>query len=74
MSNAIVVAVETVNVSHNGQRYHIARGSAWAADDPLVKAYPSIFASEAGRHVHRTQPPVEQATRAPGEQRATRRG
>lgn len=73
MSDTIVVAVDTVNVSFNGQRWHIVRGSAWDASDPLVKAHPGVFTSDAGRHVHRTQTPVEQATAAPGERRTTRR-
>lgn len=41
---------------------------AYRDDDPLVKAYPWLFASDADR-----EEPVEQATRAPGEKRQTRR-
>lgn len=69
----IVVAVNTANVSCGGRRWHVQRGSAWAADDPVVKAHPDLFTAEAGANVHRSVP-VEQATRAPGERRATRRG
>lgn len=69
----IVVAIDTVNVSFAGQRWHIQRGTAWAADDPLVKAHPGIFAAD-DRVVYRSADRVEQATKAPGEKRrGTRR-
>lgn len=71
--SSIVVAVNTANVSMGDQRVHIERGTAWAADDPVVKAHPTLFTSDAGPNVYRSQAPVEQATRAPGERRATRR-
>jgi hypothetical protein len=41
---------------------------AYRDDDPLVKAYPWLFASDADREAS-----VEQATKAPGEKRQTRR-
>lgn len=69
---SIVVAQETVHVSHAGQRWRITRGDAWDATDPLVKAFPDLFASDA-RVVHRSERGVEQATAAPGEKRKTRR-
>jgi hypothetical protein len=40
-------------------------------DDPLVKEYPWLFASDADRE--QQDAPVEQATRAPGEKRTTAR-
>lgn len=52
---------------------------AYAADDPLVRAYPWLFSTEeelASRGAEptlRESAPVEQATRAPGEKRTTRR-
>jgi hypothetical protein len=55
----------------------------FAADHPLVKAHPWAFGTEeeiaaereAARNVTSVpiEPPVEQATRAPGERRTTRR-
>lgn len=68
----IVVALDTLNVSFAGQRWHILRGSAWAADDPLVRAYPTCFAAD-DRTVYRSSDRVEQATAAPGEKRSTPR-
>lgn len=58
------------------------RGTQYTADHPLVRAAPWAFASEeqiaeeaeAAANVREVpQPPVEQATAAPGEKRATRR-
>lgn len=51
----------------------------YPADDPLVRAYPWLFSSEeelASRpdETLRESAPIEQATRAPGERRTTRRG
>jgi len=44
----------------------------YRSDDPLVKAYPWLFTSDAERAEQ--DAPVEQATRAPGEKRqATRK-
>lgn len=69
----IVVAKQTAHISHAGQRWRIIRGQAWDPSDPLVKAFPDLFAAD-GRVVHRSVPAVEQATAAPGEKRTTRRG
>ena len=74
----IVVAKDTVNVTHDGQRVHIERGTAWVADDPLVQQYPDLFTDDE-RYVHRTtRAPgldgIETATRRPGERRGVRRG
>lgn len=51
----------------------------YAADDPLVKAHPWLFSTEEELAERDTAPkpeavPIEQATRAPGERRTTRRG
>jgi hypothetical protein len=50
-------------------------GEAWAADDPFVKAHPEKFALEPPR-IRRTvaRQVIEQASKAPGEKRATKRG
>lgn len=45
----------------------ISKGDLWAADDPLVRKYPSKFGPP---KVHGAPAPaVEQATSAPGEKR-----
>lgn len=47
----------------------------YRSDDPLVVAHPGAFCSDtdlAAEH-QRAERPVEQATRAPGERRTTRR-
>ncbi len=54
----------------------------YAADDPIVQAYPWLFVSDEqlaafkdGAPVTSVEiPPVEQASRAPGERRTTKRG
>ena len=45
-------------------------------DDPLVKAYPWLFVTDADLAADEpvTAVAIEQATRAPGEKRQTRRG
>lgn len=78
----VVIATDTVNVTFGGQRMHIPRGTAWDAADPLVKQFPGLFSAD-DRHALRTQPrkepdaggepPVERATRAPGERSPARR-
>ena len=74
----LVYAKATVWVSSSVQ---LREGEAWYADDPLVKRRPDLF-TDTPRIVRTTlsrqqiaerEAPVEQATRAPGERRATRR-
>lgn len=76
----VVIATDTVNVTWQGRRLHIPRGSAWDAGDPLVEAHPGLFSAD-DRFVNRTvpqqeaapEPPVERATAAPGERTQARR-
>jgi hypothetical protein len=78
----VVIATDTVNVTWQGHRLHIPRGSAWDATDPLVEAHPGLFSAD-DRFVNRTvprreaaaadEPAVERATRAPGERTQARR-
>ncbi|HEY9375030.1 hypothetical protein [Streptomyces sp.] len=77
----VVIATDTVNVTWQGRRLHIPRGTAWDAGDPLVKQFPDLFSAD-NRFVNRTVPheqpvadeqPVERATRAPGERSQARR-
>jgi hypothetical protein len=78
----VVIATDTVNVTFAGKRWHIPRGTAWDASDPLVKQFPGLFSADdrfIGRTVERTEPtaepepPVERATAAPGERTQARR-
>lgn len=76
---SIVVAV-TDSMVGNGTRQPVVvrRGEAWNADDPIVKANPSLFSADAGKArttVQRTAAEiVEQKTKAPGERSRVRRG
>jgi hypothetical protein len=63
-----------------GARVMVRKGSHWPVDDPLVKRYPEAFSSDPrwGLQFSREpsgwdDPPVEQATAAPGERRNVRR-
>ena len=78
----VVFATETASLTlPNGISVPVRKGSHWPADDPLVQAHPDWFTTnpcyglswtgEPPREM--SQPPVEQATAAPGERRAVRR-
>lgn len=78
----VVIATDTVNVTWQGRRLHIPRGTAWDASDPLVEAHPGLFSADdrfINRTVERAEPAaeseasVERATRAPGERSQARR-
>jgi hypothetical protein len=75
----LVYAKATVWVTSSVQ---LREGEAWFADDPLVKAHADLFMDTpkivrttlSRREIAERDPaPVEQATRAPGERRTTRR-
>ncbi len=76
--SGIVVAVTNSMVS-NGTRQPVVirRGEAWDADDPIVKANPSLFTGDAVKartSVQRSHAEiVEQKTKAPGEKSRARR-
>lgn len=73
-----VFANASTIVAHGGVRITLHAGEAWAADDALVAARPELF-SKNPTTVRQfgdggvADIPVEQATSAPGEKRATRR-
>ncbi len=73
----IVRAVQTATVAPVDGDLHVNvhEGTFWPADDPVVKAYPSLFTNDLwpGLSFTRAPRPVEQATAAPGEKRTTRR-
>jgi hypothetical protein len=59
----------------------VRKGTHWPADDPVVKAHPDMFSSDpryglsySAEPKGWSDPPVEQATAAPGEKRQIRRG
>jgi hypothetical protein len=63
-----------------GGRAQVWKGSHWPKNDPVVKQYPDRFSPDPRYGLQYTQepegwdePPVEQATAAPGEKRQTRR-
>ena len=71
---AIVVAL-TDSVVGNGTRQPVVvrKGEAWNADDPIVRANPTLFSSDPGRARGVSPDVVEQSTRAPGEKSNARR-
>ena len=67
----------------DGTPYALAKGQHYPADDPVVRTYPDLFTRDPRYGLQWTgtpppemaDPPVEQATSAPGERRAAvRRG
>jgi hypothetical protein len=66
----------------DGTPWTLVKGQHYPADDPVVKAEPGMFSADPRYGVTWTgtppaemaEPPVEQATAAPGEKRAVRRG
>lgn len=60
-------------VRWQGGRVHLRPDQQWRADDPFVMARPDFFSAVPRAASGTVPPPVEQATRAPGEKRATRR-
>jgi len=78
MSEPIVFALSTCSTTDpdSGIIIRIVEGEPWAAGDPFVKARPDLFGAQPER-IRRTipyQPVIEQASKAPGEKRATKRG
>lgn len=53
---------------------YVREGDLWDADDPVVASHPDWFeVAPEPKRAARPEPPVEQATAAPGEKRTTRR-
>lgn len=74
----VVFATKTAVVSdpQTGAGRSINAGEHWAADDPVVKAYPSFFADDPRYGLSSSRPladdgypVIEQTTAAPGEKR-----
>jgi hypothetical protein len=76
-----VYAVDTrVIPLETGGTVTVRKGTHWAAEDPFVRSHPELFSQDPRYGMEYTQepagygdPPVEQATAAPGERRNTRR-
>jgi hypothetical protein len=71
----------TVVMTPDGGRHTVYGGTHWPVDDPVVRAMPGLFSDDPRVGVsfsvppaELSDPPVEQATAAPGEKRETRRG
>lgn len=71
----------TVVMTPDGGRHTVYGGQHWPDDDPVVQAMPDLFSDDPRVGVsfsvapaELSEPPVEQVTAAPGEQRQTRRG
>ncbi len=65
----------------NGANFTVRRGQHWSTEDAVVKEHPSMFSTDPRYGLAFSQPPaeladppVEQATAAPGERRTARRG
>lgn len=80
----VVYAKVSASVTFDGSQMPIRKGTHWAADDPVVAQNPGLFSNDArygmlytrepeGYDAPIDESPVEQATAAPGEKRATRR-
>lgn len=80
----VVYATSTQLVTvPGGRQARVPGGSHWPADDPVVKANPDLFSTDARYGLLFTEEPagydapadapVETATAAPGERRSTRR-
>lgn len=65
--------------SANGGQHIVRRGQHWPVEDAVVKEHPEMFSSDpryglsfSTPPASMSEPPVEQATAAPGERRARR--
>lgn len=68
-----VYATATTSVGFDGGRVRLTEGDAWTSDHPFVRAHPEYFSDAPPVVNGLRRVVVEQATRAPGEQRGTRR-
>jgi hypothetical protein len=79
--NVVYAKYSTQVVTPDGARWSVQGGQHWPADDPVVRAAQDVFSADARYGVsfsaapaELADPPVEQATAAPGEKRNVRRG
>lgn len=75
----VYASASAVVATTDGARYRVVKGSHWPADDPVVRAQPSLFSDDARYGLNYSSDPVdydqpvEQTTNAPGEKRNVRR-
>lgn len=70
----VFARVNTLIVNTAG-RHRLYVGDAWHADHPVVQIHPEMFSDDPPEiHPRNWEPPVEQASAAPGEKRSSRRG
>jgi len=76
MSDVVYAKTDCVVVWSGGQS-PISKGDVWDSEADLVRERPDLFSTEPtrvrGQKARPETPPVERATAAPGEKRATRR-
>lgn len=72
----VFARANAVVTTPDGGRFTVRGGSHWPAGDPVVKARPDLFSDDPRCGIsfstpppERAEPPVEQATAAPGERR-----
>lgn len=72
----VVFATQTGSLVLEGAQVNVQVGSHWPAEDPIVRQYPGMFSTDPRYGLRFTDqpaslddPPVEQATAAPGEVR-----
>lgn len=77
----VVFATDSVSLTvPDGGQVYVQKGSHWSANDPVVRAFPQWFANDPRYGLSWTgnppeelsEPPLEQATAAPGERRNVR--
>lgn len=80
MIDAVFATADFPATAPNGQRVMVRKGSHWPVDDPIVATHRGNFSPDPRWGLQYTQepagwddPPVEQATAAPGERRSIRR-
>lgn len=73
-SKRYAYARDTTLIVDRTGRWNVRAGEVWYADHPVVAAHPDLF-SDVPLDVKPRgwEPPVEQASSAPGEKRSTRR-
>lgn len=69
----IVFAKSAMRTNWRGRPVRTQVGQPWPADDPFVRDHPELFADVPENLASSAEHGVEQATRAPGEKRTTRR-
>jgi hypothetical protein len=74
----VVFATANTQTFYSGRPISIVIGQHWPVDDPIVKAFPSMFSDDPRYGLQFTEQPAEertaeQATAAPGEKRSTKR-